>query len=158
MNYLGHDTLEAIVPNVINENASPKNTTILMLKQIYFEDVFKNINKYNYRFNIEKIANELILKFEETAFEMGTDSNIEEIEIVTPLEIAKNTNSVNGSLYGYMLKGYDNSINRIISYDDELDAGFSFVGSSSLLGSGFDNSFYSGYLVSERLLKEVDHE
>ena len=110
MNDLYHDTWIGYVPNVVNEEASPKNTTILVLKRIYFSDVFddKNgdINKLK-----ENLANDLVTKFEE-AYNIDIREYIEEIEVVTPFRLEKITNSVNGSMFGYSLKGYDNSINR----------------------------------------------
>ena len=55
-----------------------------------------------------------------------------------------------------MKKGYDSSIHRIISYDDEIVPGISFVGASGLFGSGIDNAFYSGYYVTKKLLEEKE--
>ena len=57
-----------------------------------------------------------------------------------------------------MRKGYDNAINRLISYNDEKEDNISFVGSCSLFGNGFDNAIYSGYYVTEKLLNEGDHK
>ena len=155
MNNLNHNTWIGYVPNVVNENASPKNTTILVLKQIYFDDVFKNQQAQDYETIRNDIADNLISQFEE-AFMVDIKEYIEEISIATPFTIERITNSVNGSMYGYMKKGYDNSIHRIISYDDEEIAGISFVGASSLLGSGVNNTIYSGYSVTNRLLKEKE--
>ena len=44
MTNLEHETFSAIVPNIMNASASPKNTTILVLKKMFFTDVFKNLN------------------------------------------------------------------------------------------------------------------
>ena len=59
-------------------------------------------------------------------------------------------------MLGYMRLGYDNSIHRLISFDDEVIPNISFVGSASLLGGGAHNAFYSGYYVTEKLLKGED--
>ena len=155
MNSLNHSTWVGYVPNVVNEDASPKNTTILVLKQIYFEDVFKNQGAQDYETVKNDIADRLISQFEE-AFGVDIKEYIEEIAISTPFTIERITNSVNGSMYGYMKKGYDSSIHRIISYDEEKVPGVSFVGASGLLGSGIDNAFYSGYYVTNKLLKEKE--
>ena len=94
-------------------------------------------------------------KFEE-AFKIDIREFIEEIEVATPITIERYTNSINGSFYGYMAKGYDNPIHRLISYPDEEVKDFSFVGASSLFGANVDNAFYSGYYVTKKLLEEKE--
>ena len=76
------------------------------------------------------------------------------MEIATPFTIERYTNSINGCMFGPMRLGYDNSIHRLLSYEDERILHLSFVGGSSLLGSGVDNAFYSGYYITEKLLNE----
>ena len=153
MKKLSHHTIEAIVPNIINENASPKNTTILVLKTLYLNDAWNGVNKDNYYQIKETLANELIEEFEQ-AFNIDIKEYIEEIEIATPFTFARYTNSINGCMFGAMRLGYDNSIHRLLSYEDERILHLSFVGGSSLLGSGVDNAFYSGYYITEKLLNE----
>ncbi len=152
-----HNTIMGIVPNVVNIDASPKNTTILVLEKMFFKDIFKNINKYDYQKFKEDMAKEMINSFEEN---LGIDITeyIEEIEIATPFTIERYTNNINGSWFGYMRKGYDNSINRILAYPDEVMDKISFVGGSSLFASGVDNAFYSGiYVTQDKLNREVKH-
>ncbi len=156
MTSLNHDTFSAYVPNVVNPNASPKNTTILILKQTYFDEVFNTLNLNNYAKTKEEIAKNLIANFENT-FKIDISEYIEEIEVATPVTFVRYTNSVNGSLYGYMAKGYDNPINRILSYPDEEQSDFTFVGAYSLFGSHVDNAFYSGYYLTEQLLKKKEN-
>ena len=153
MNKLYHHTIEGIVPNIINENASPKNTTILVLKTWYNMDAWKNIDKKNYYQTKNELAQSLIHEFEE-AFHVDIEEYIEEIEIASPYTFKKHTNWDNGCFFGNMRLGYDNSINRLLSYQDELIPHLSFVGASSVFGSGVDNAFYSGYYVTEKLLEE----
>lgn len=147
-----HHTIEAVVPNIVNEDASPKNTTILVLKTLYYKDVWKNVTKQNYYQTKEQLANALIAEFEK-AFNLDIKEYIEEIKIATPFTFARKTNAVNGSFFGAMRLGYDNSIHRLISYQDEQIPHIHFVGASSIFGSGVDNAFYSGYYVTERILE-----
>ena len=153
MKKLMHHTIEAVVPNIVNENASPKNTTILVLKTIYFGDVWNSINKENYYKMKEEVANQLIEEFE-TSFKVDIKEYIEQIEIATPFTFARYTNNINGSLFGPMRLGYDNSIHRLLTFEEEKVPQLSFVGGSSIFGSGVDNAFYSGYYVTEKLLEE----
>lgn len=153
MKKFSHHTIEAVVPNIVNEDASPKNTTILVLKTLYFDDVWNEVNKTNYYQIKEQLANELIEEFE-TAFHVDIKEYIEEMEVATPFTFAKFTNNINGCMFGPMRLGYDNSIDRILSYEEEKIPHLSFVGGSSIFGSGVDNAFYSGYYITEKLLEQ----
>lgn len=153
MKKLGHNTFLGIVPNIVNEFASPKNTTILILKTLYLKDAWNSINKSNYYKMKEELANNLIESFEE-AFNVDIKEYIEEIEIATPFTFARYTNNTNGCMFGPMRLGYDNSINRLLSFKKEQIPHISFVGGNSLFGSGVDNAFYSGYYITEKLLED----
>lgn len=148
-----HSTFEAIVPNIDNENASPKNTTILVLKTFYTSNIFDEITMAKYYEAKDKLANDLITQFEE-AFNIDISEYIEEMEIITPITISRYTNNVNGNMYGYARLGYDNSLHRFLSYEDEKIPYISFVGGSSIFGNGVDNAIYSGYYITEDLIKE----
>ena len=148
-----HHTLEAVVPNIVNEQASPKNTTILVLKTLYSGDVWNSVNKENYYQTKEELANALIEEFE-SAFHIDIKEYIEEIEIASPITFERYTNNINGCMFGPMRLGYDNSIHRLLSYEEERIPHIHFVGGSSLFGSGVDNAFYSGYYITEKLLEE----
>ena len=148
-----HHTIEAIVPNIVNEKASPKNTTILVLKTLYNDVLWNKINASNYYQIKNDLANGLIEEFEST-FNIDIKEYIEEMVVATPFTFERFTNNINGSFFGPMRLGYDNSIHRFISYEEERIPHLSFVGSSSLFGSGVDNAFYSGYYITEKLLED----
>lgn len=148
-----HHTIEAIVPNIVNEKASPKNTTILVLKTLYNDALWNKINASNYYQIKNDLANGLIEEFE-SAFNIDIKEYIEEMVVATPFTFERFTNNINGSFFGPMRLGYDNSIHRLISYEEERIPHLSFVGSSSLFGSGVDNAFYSGYYITEKLLED----
>lgn len=148
-----HHTIEAIVPNIVNEKASPKNTTILVLKTLYNDVLWNKINASNYYQIKNDLANGLIEEFE-SAFNIDIKEYIEEMVVATPFTFERFTNNINGSFFGPMRLGYDNSIHRLISYEEERLPHLSFVGSSSIFGSGVDNAFYSGYYITEKLLED----
>lgn len=153
MNKLYHGTWNVSVPNIVNEFASPKNTTILVIQTTYFNDAFGSINKNEYNEVKEEIAINLIEQFENT-FHIDIREYIEEMEIITPLDVAKYTNAPDGSIMGYMRKGYDNAINRVINYQSEIIPNLYFVGGSALFGGGADNAIASGYYVANQVLTE----
>ena len=96
---------------------------------------------------------DLIRQFEEN-FNISLKEYIEEIEVVTPFTLEDYFKIPNGSMFGYSLKGYDNSINRILSFKEEMVPKISFVGASSLLGAGGANALLSGYYVTEKIEEE----
>ena len=153
MKNFNHQTIQAIVPNIVNEEASPKNTTILVLKTLYHDNSWKSITKENYYQMKQELAFKLISEFEE-AFHVDIREYIEEMEVATPFTFATLTNAINGEFFGPMRLGYDNSIHRIISYQDEKIPHIHFVGASSIFGSGVDNAIYSGYYITENILEE----
>ena len=104
-------------------------------------------------FEKNDLANGLIEEFEST-FNIDIKEYIEEMVVATPFTFERFTNNINGSFFGPMRLGYDNSIHRFISYEEERIPHLSFVGSSSLFGSGVDNAFYSGYYITEKLLED----
>ena len=153
MQKLKHNTFEAIVPNVVNESASPKGTTILVLKTDYYADLFNKVSADNYEATKLDLAEDLITQFEK-AFNITVHPYIEEIAVSSPFTIMKYINSPNGTTKGYMRLGYDNSVNRLLAQNEEEIPGISFVGSYGVFGSGFDNAFYSGYYEAGKLLKK----
>ena len=158
MTMLNHHTMEAIVPNVINETASPKNTTILILKKTFYQRDFPELTKNNYlKFKLD-VAQKMINDFEKY-FNLDISEYIEEIEVATPKTFRSYTNSPNGAMFGYSRSSYDNMIHRVISYDDEKTPNISFVGANSVFGGFINNAFLSGYYVTNKLLeKEVNHD
>lgn len=157
MNNLYHNTWEAIVPNVICENASPKGTTILVLKVNFGEKAWSEITNANYEKTKKDLALYYIHQFEET-FKIDIQEYIEEIEIATPVTISRFTNNVDGSMLGSMRLGLDNVVHRIISRKEEEIAGISFVGGDSIFGAGAHNALYSGYFLTEKLLEKENYD
>ena len=82
---------------------------ILVLKTTYFDDALEKLRYDNHIDIKEKIANDLIEQFENT-FNIDIKEFIEEIEVITPLNLANYTGTPNGSIMGYMRKSYDNYI------------------------------------------------
>lgn len=155
MNKLYHKTFEATVLNVVNEFASPKNTTVMELKTYYFDNLWYNITPEGMVKLKEDIAEDLIRQFEES-FNIDISEFIEEIEVVTPISIREFTNALDGSIMGYMRKSYDNSIHRILSFNDEHIPGIYFVGGSSIFGGCVHNAIYSGVFMARKVLESGD--
>ena len=118
MKDINNGNLIANVLNVANRDASPEGTCILELSTLYFDDCFKNLNNNNYEQIKNNITDQLIDSFEK-ATKIRIRNYIEEIEVVTPVDVAGVNGSVEGSIFGYQFSGEDNLINRIMCKNDE---------------------------------------
>lgn len=150
-----HPTWEAFVPNVVNEFASPKNTSILVIKTCYYGNPFGKVTNANYKTLEMKIAQDLIHQFEE-ANQIDISPYIEELEIISPYTISNYTNHLNGTVQGYMRLGYDQEIHRILSCSLEDIPNLYFVGSSSIYGGGIHRTMMSGYDIGKKILEQED--
>lgn len=135
MKELNNGNLIATVINNANSDASSDGTTILELSTLYFDNVFSNINNSNYEMIKTNIVNKLI-----DSFEVGTHIKIrpyiEEIETISPVEVAALNGSIEGSIFGYQLSGEDNVINRMMNdKNDQFIKGL-------YLCSGFEGDIY----------------
>lgn len=164
MKELYHESSIATVLNNAISNCSPEGTCEILLTTLYFDDIFsKSAREDNY----VNLKNQIALKLIE-AFERATGvnilENIEEIEIATPLTYARYGGHPEGVIYGYMAKGYDNLIPRLMREKEEdfLPNVFFCGGFSSQL-SGFSSSYFSGEIAALKVLnknnnEEVSHE
>mgnify|MGYP004638448783 FL=1 len=153
MNNLFHSNWEAYVPNVIQEYASPKGTTIMTFKISFNSDAWNKVTEKDYATLKEQVASHIIQEFEET-FKIDVKEYIEEIEIASPLTISRYSNSVNGTIMGSMRIGYDNVINRVL--DKENNDRIYFVGADSYLGGGIHNTILNGTLVAKEITRKED--
>jgi len=96
------------------------NEKLEFLGDAILEFIVSNYLFRNYHQLKEELASNLIVQFE-CEFNIDIAEYIEEIEVITPLTIERLTNNLCGSTKGYMRKGYDNAINRLISYNDEKE-------------------------------------
>jgi len=154
MEELYHDSLVAVV---LDESmGSPLNTTTLCLTSLYFGDAFsKEVNEANYFRVKNEIASQLIQAFSE-ATGVSIQDAIEEIEIATPVTFARYGGHPNGTIYGYLAKGYDNLVPRLMSYQvEDYLANVHFCGGFSTRLSGFSSSYLSGEMAAKQTLQDL---
>lgn len=153
MEYFPHQNIVATVINHVNEYASPMNTTKMILTSTILKNQFeKNINEQNYYDKKEEWAKIIIENFEKST-NIEITPYIEEIEIATPVTFASKTNSLNGVVDGYSIKGYDNILSRILNEKEEnYIKGLRFCGSYVI--SGLSNAYLNGEETANKLLEE----
>lgn len=140
-----------------NANLGNSNTTTLVITSFLFGDDFdKVVTKDNYFALKEKIAKHFI-----SVFENATNTNIldaiEEIEIATPVTFAKYGGHPSGTIYGYLAKGYDNLIPRMMNANREkYIPNLYFCGGFGTRLSGFGSSYLSGEDAALELMKDME--
>lgn len=144
---------------VVLENAiDPKSpTTTLCITSVLFGDDFeKVVTKDNYLEMKEKLAQHFI-----SVFERATGSNIfsaiEEIEIATPVTFSRYVGHPSGSIYGYLAKGYDNLLPRMLHEgQEEYLKGLRFCGGFGSWLSGVSSTYLSGEDAAQKTIADME--
>jgi len=138
MNEMGWRNICAVCPNVISPDASPEGTTILSLNTMFFSDAFEEYtDTNNYYRDLNEIAQRVIDTYQKFT-KINVASFIEEIDIVSPVDVAASTNNIDGNAFGFRLKDYDNCLPRYLNRKNEK-----YIKGLEVCG-GFDGDFY-GY-------------
>ncbi len=140
----------AVCPNVVNPDASPKGTSILIITGMCSDEVFK-IDERDYFRIKQQLAYDRIAKFQQLTG-INIENNIEEIEVATPLTIARFINTPNGACYGYETKGVDSMMARFMSMKKDMDIpGLYQVSGASVRGDGFSSVIAAGNLMASMI-------
>lgn len=156
MKELYHNGLVGTLLNHVNPKCSEENTCILTLTSFYTSDIFsKKVTEENYYELKNSIANQLISSFEK-ATNTSIRGAIEEIEIATPVTFARYTGHPEGAIYGYMAKGYDNLLPRILNESNEsCISNVTFCGGFASQLNGYSSTYLSGEIAAEKVLRDV---
>lgn len=140
-----HKNIVAYVHNNANRFASPDGTCLLSLHAVYFGDCFGTISSPNNYFNeIHVIANNLIRAFEKKVG-VNIKNYIEEIDIISPIETAYQTDAPDGTTYGYTLSYHDDLLPRMLNKKNEVYiSGLEICGGFDSDAYGYASSFMSG--------------
>lgn len=139
-------------------DCSPKGTCIVSMTAFYRPEVWENVKKIEYFKLKDKIAKELIKKFEKATNTKISDS-IEEMEIATPETYARYTGSYKGVTYGYEVDSWDSTLPRLMRMDEErFIKGLKICGGFSFQGVSYTNSLLSGQITAFLTLQELMNE
>ena len=138
MKEMGWRNVIAIAPNVVDRDVSPEGTTILSLNTLFFADVFGDYtDRNNYLRDINEIAQRVIEIYQKYT-KININSYIEEIDIISPVDVAIATNNMDGNVFGFRLNGLDNYLPKLLNKENEI-----YIKGLEICG-GFDGDFY-GY-------------
>ncbi len=133
----------SVCPNVVNSSASPDGTSILIITGMCSDKIFEMKGRDYYKLK-QQLAYDKIAKFQRLT---GIDimDSIEEIEVATPVTMARFLNTPNGACYGYETTGVDSMMARYMNILEDLDIpGLYPVSGASVRGDGFSSVIAAG--------------
>ncbi|MEG2525450.1 MAG: NAD(P)/FAD-dependent oxidoreductase, partial [Oscillospiraceae bacterium] len=153
-------TQATVCLNRANPDCSPKGTCILSITTFYAQDVWGRISPRRY-FEIKKgIAEKLVKDFERMT-KLSITPYIEEIELATPVTLARYTGNPEGVMYGYAGNDWDNMLARMqmLSEDSRVEIpGISFVGGYGARTSGYSSTYICGNMEAKRAFAALKEE
>ncbi len=149
----------AIVHNNANNDISPVGTCAITLTTVYFEDCFGDyVENERYFTDVREITQRLINIFEKYTKVKIADF-IEEMEIISPINIAAINDSPEGCTYGYSLKGMDDTLPRILNRKNEKYINGLYVcGGFDGDAYGYNSSFVSGLKGAKEVMKSIKED
>jgi len=148
----------SVVLNVPNPECSPPGTCIIYITTLFRPEVWKDIKPEQYVEIKNKIAEELIIQFEQ-ATGAPIREHIEEIEVATPVTFARFTRTYNGIIYGYEPESWDSVIPRLMMMgQDKYIKGLEFAGGFGRRAHGYGSTISDGYTSALLTLQELIKE
>ncbi len=140
----------------LNVDRRQKKTTILTITAPISSEIYCRFLKDNPYDEVTLSLERQLLEEIEKALGVNLMDAIEELEVVTPVMMASHNLHPNGTVYGYLQKGYDNFLPRFLSWKEEQYLPhLYFCGASSCYC--MDTSQYlSGEYVALQVLKEME--
>lgn len=142
--------------NKVIPDSSPEGTcTMFFTIPIFGSDLPKDLKPEGYKKYKNEIAHKYITDYEKL---MGISvmPHIEEISVATPVTFAHYLGTPEGTIYGYMLSGWDNLLSRIsCEKDDYTIPGLSFCGGHAVRGDGYSSAYVTGDTVGKRIVQKI---
>ncbi|HOD93433.1 MAG TPA: NAD(P)/FAD-dependent oxidoreductase [Clostridia bacterium] len=136
-------------------DCSPPGTSILYLTTLYHGDMWKDVTPENYVATKNRFAKAMIEEFEKVVG-VSVTPYIEEIEVASPVTLARYTDAYNGSIYGYEITNWDSVIPRLMMIkDEEFIKGLKFAGGFAFRCHGYASSLLSGETAALLTVKEA---
>lgn len=137
---------------------SPEGTSIVIITSFFRPGVWDNVKKDEYFTLKDKIAKELVEKFENATKTRISDC-IEEMEIASPETYVRYTGSYKGVTYGYEVDSWDATLPRLMRMEEErFIEGLKICGGFSFQGVSYTNSLISGQITALLTLSELMNE
>ena len=150
-----NDVQATICLNAANPGCSPEGTTIMSFTTFYNADVWDGVTAETYMDTKRKAAERM---FETFARATGVDIRpyIEEIEMASPLTLARYTLNPKGVMYAYAGNEWDGLLARLMMMEeDQLVPNIRFAGAYGVRAIGFSSTYICGDLAAKLTLRDI---
>ncbi|MCK5129063.1 MAG: NAD(P)/FAD-dependent oxidoreductase [Clostridiales bacterium] len=153
-----HPMQATVCLNVANPDCSPKGTCIMSFTTLYTQDVWGDISTDEYVTKKREVAENMIRDFEEHVGVTLTQY-IEEIEIATPVTMARYTLNPQGTMYSYESSDWDTLLARLMMLkDDQIVPGIRFAGGYGPRIYGYSSTYMNGDLTARLTATDIREE
>lgn len=150
-----HPMQATVCLNRANPNCSPDGTCIMSFTTLYTADVWGKVSADEYVAKKREVAEHMIRDFEKQTG-VSLMPYIEEIEIATPVTMARYTCNPQGTMYSYACGGWDTMLARLMMLkDDQIVPGIRFAGGYGPRIYGYSSTYLNGELTAKLTLADM---
>jgi len=150
-----HPMQATVCLNNANPGCSPEGTSIMSFTTLYTEDAWGAVDADDYVAKKREVAEKLIREFEQHVGVTLTPY-IEEIEIATPVTMARYTLNPQGAMYAYACNGWDTMLARLMMLkDDQIVPGIRFAGGYGPRVYGYSSTYLNGELTAKLTMADM---
>lgn len=142
--------------NLVVPECTPEGTCQLFFTTSAYGDAWSRVKPEEYKATKLRVAEELIDYYEKTAG-VSIKPYIEEIEVATPVTLARYLNTPNGTPYGYRSKPWDTSYYRAmnLAQEDRGIEGLRFCGAFGERTDGYNSNYSCGQAAAYRTIADI---
>lgn len=153
-----NDVQATICLNIANPGCSPAGTTIMSFTTFYNSDAWDKVTEEDYM-DTKRYAAERM--FENFAKATGVDIRpyIEEIEMASPITLARYTLNPKGVMYAYAGTEWDSLLARLMMIgEDQIVPNIRFAGAYGPRAIGFSSTYVGGDLAAKLTIGDMKEE
>jgi prolycopene isomerase len=153
-----HPMQATVCLNAANPDASPEGTCIMSFTTLYTDDAWGKIGADEYVAKKRDVAMKLIRDFE-AHVGVKLTPHIEEIEIATPVTMARYTCNPQGTMYAYECSEWDTMLARLMMLkDDQIVPGIRFAGGYGPRIYGYSSTYLNGDMTAKLTAADMREE
>ncbi|MPM02037.1 hypothetical protein SDC9_48282 [bioreactor metagenome] len=150
-----HPMQATVCLNRANPGCSPEGTCIMSFTTLYNTDVWGEVAPEDYVNKKREVAEKMIRDFE-AHVGVSITPYIEEIEIATPVTMARYTLNPQGAMYSYSCADWDTMLPRLMMLkEDQIVPGVRFAGGYGPRIYGYSSTYLNGELTAKLTLADM---
>jgi prolycopene isomerase len=144
-----HPMQATVCLNAANPGCSPEGTCIMSFTTLYTDDAWGSVTAEEYTAKKREVAKIMIRDFEKHVG-VSIMPYIEEIEIATPVTMARYTLNPQGTMYAYEASDWDTMLARLMMLkEDQIIPGIRFAGGYGPRIYGYSSTYLNGELTAK---------